>query len=129
MSISSVSSTNSSASTTATGSASGASSVAQLQKQLRDELQTLWTLPAVGDIRQVGLVAGIELVHDWRTREPFALRDRMGIRVCDAMARRGVLTRPVGNVIVLMPPYCTTQPQLRRMVAALRDAIAETTGR
>ena len=102
---------------------------AQLQKQLRDELQTLWTLPAVGDIRQVGLVAGIELVHDWRTREPFALRDRMGIRVCDAMARRGVLTRPVGNVIVLMPPYCTTQPQLRRMVAALRDAIAETTGR
>jgi adenosylmethionine-8-amino-7-oxononanoate aminotransferase len=101
---------------------------AQLQKQLGDELQTLWTLPAVGDIRQVGLVAGIELVLDWRTRKPFPVRDRIGIRVCDAMARRGVLTRPVGNVIVLMPPYCTTQPQLHRMVAALRDAIAETTG-
>ena len=75
---------------------------------MRDELQTLWSLPNVGDIRQVGLVAGIELVKDWRTREPFDLRERAGIRVCEAMARRGVLTRPVGNVIVLMPPYCTT---------------------
>jgi adenosylmethionine-8-amino-7-oxononanoate aminotransferase len=41
------------------------------------------------------------------------------------MARRGVLTRPVGNVIVLMPPYCTTRPQLQKMVAALREAVAE----
>ena len=45
---------------------------------------------------------------NWKTREPFALREQAGIRVCAAMARRGVLTRPVGNVIVLMPPYCTT---------------------
>jgi adenosylmethionine-8-amino-7-oxononanoate aminotransferase len=42
------------------------------------------------------------------------------------MARRGVLTRPVGNVIVLMPPYCTTATQLRQMVAALRDAVTGT---
>jgi adenosylmethionine-8-amino-7-oxononanoate aminotransferase len=74
----------------------------------------------------VGLVAGIELVKDWRTRAPFALRERAGIRVCAAMARRGVLTRPVGNVIVLMPPYCTTATQLRQMVAALRDAVTGT---
>jgi len=74
----------------------------------------------------VGLVAGIELVKDWRTRAPFALRERAGIRVCEAMARRGVLTRPVGNVIVLMPPYCTTRAQLHAMVAALRDALTGT---
>jgi adenosylmethionine-8-amino-7-oxononanoate aminotransferase len=98
---------------------------AQLQKNLHAELQTLWQLPNIGDIRQVGLVAGVELVKNWRTREPFALRERAGIRVCEAMARRGVLTRPVGNVIVLMPPYCTTQAQLRRMVLALRDAVSE----
>ena len=96
-----------------------------MQKSLHEELQTLWPLPNVGDIRQVGLVAGIELVKDWRTREPFALRERAGIRVCEAMARRGVLTRPVGNVIVLMPPYCTTANQLRRMVGALGEAVAE----
>ncbi|HEY5042136.1 MAG TPA: aminotransferase class III-fold pyridoxal phosphate-dependent enzyme [Verrucomicrobiae bacterium] len=98
---------------------------AQLQQNLRDELQSLWALPNVGDIRQVGLVAGIELVKNWRTRAPFALRERAGIRVCEAMARRGVLTRPVGNVIVLMPPYCTTPAQLRKMVSVLRETVAE----
>ena len=98
---------------------------AQLQKWLHEELQTLWSLPHVGDIRQIGLVAGIELVKDWRTRQPFALRERAGIRVCAAMARRGVLTRPVGNVIVLMPPYCTTRTQLRQMVAALAAGVTE----
>ena len=100
---------------------------ARLQKQLHTELQTLWALPTVGDIRQVGLVAGVELVRNWRTRRPFALRDRAGIRVCEAMARRGVLTRPVGNVIVLMPPYCTTPEQLHQMVAALAASVAELT--
>jgi adenosylmethionine-8-amino-7-oxononanoate aminotransferase len=102
---------------------------ARLQNNLHAELQTLWSLPNVGDIRQVGLVAGIELVKDWLTREPFALRERAGIRVCAAMARRGVLTRPVGNVIVLMPPYCTTPAQLRKMISALADSVAELKGR
>ena len=100
-----------------------------LEKTLHDELQTLWSLPNVGDIRQVGLIAGIELVRDWRTRKPFDLRERAGIRVCEAMARRGVLTRPVGNVIVLMPPYCTTQVQMRRMVHAVFDSIREVFGK
>jgi adenosylmethionine-8-amino-7-oxononanoate aminotransferase len=98
---------------------------AELQKNLHAELQLLWQLPNVGDIRQVGLVAGIELVKNWRTREPFALHERAGIRVCEAMARRGVLTRPVGNVIVLMPPYCTSKAQLSRMVSALRESVSE----
>ena len=97
----------------------------RLQKTLHDSLESLWSLPNVGDIRQVGLVAGIELVKNWRTRQPFALKERAGIRVCEAMAKRGVLTRPVGNVIVLMPPYCTTNAQLTRMVDALHEAIEE----
>jgi adenosylmethionine-8-amino-7-oxononanoate aminotransferase len=97
-----------------------------LEKVLRDELQTLWSLPNVGDIRQVGLIAGIELVKNWRTREPFDLRERAGIRVCEVMARRGVLTRPIGNVIVLMPPYCTSKAQVRQMIAALAESIAVT---
>jgi adenosylmethionine-8-amino-7-oxononanoate aminotransferase len=95
----------------------------QLEHALHDQISTLWDLPYIGDIRQVGLIAGIELVKDWRTRQPFDLRKRAGIRVCEEMARRGVLTRPVGNVIVLMPPYCTTPNQLRRMVTVLGESI------
>jgi adenosylmethionine-8-amino-7-oxononanoate aminotransferase len=96
-----------------------------LANAMRDQLKSLWRLPNVGDIRQVGLVAGIELVRDWRTREPFALRDQAGIRVCERLAARGVLTRPVGNVLVLMPPYCATLPQLEKMVSALRASIRD----
>ncbi len=100
-----------------------------LEKNLRDELQTLWSLSKVGDIRQAGLIAGIELVRDWRTREPFDLRERAGIRVCEAMARRGVLTRPVGNVIVLMPPCCTTPKQAGKMVRTVFDSVREVFGK
>jgi adenosylmethionine-8-amino-7-oxononanoate aminotransferase len=99
-----------------------------LEKNLRDELQTLWPLSAVGDVRQEGLVAGVELVADWRTRKAFPLKAQAGIGVCEAMARRGVLTRPIGNVIPLLPPYCTTAVQLRKMVRALREAIVEVLG-
>jgi adenosylmethionine-8-amino-7-oxononanoate aminotransferase len=107
------------------GSAKDASARLTLERHFRKELSQVWRLPAVGDIRQEGLVAGIELVRDWRTREPFPLAEQAGIRVCEAMARRGVLTRAIGNVIVLMPPYCTTKTQLRRMVAAVADSIGE----
>ena len=100
-----------------------------LEKNLRDELETLWSLPNVGDLRQVGLIAGIELVKNWRTREPFDLRERAGICVCEAMARRGVLTRSVGNIIVLMPPYCTTPKQTGMMVRAVFDSIREVFGK
>jgi lysine---8-amino-7-oxononanoate aminotransferase len=96
-----------------------------LQARLQQSLKQLWEHPNVGDIRQVGLVAGVELVRDWRTREPFDLKDRAGIRVCEAMSRRGVLTRPIGNVIALLPPYCTTEKQARKMVEVLGLSIAE----
>ncbi len=101
---------------------------ARLQQTLQRELKSLWALPRVGDIRQVGLVVGIELVKDWPTRAPYPLRERAGIRVCEAMARRGVLTRSVGSVIVLMPPYCTTEPEVKRMVGVLAEAIREVLG-
>lgn len=91
-------------------------------------LAQLWDLTAVGDIRQVGLVAGIELVQDWHTRQPFPLADRMGGKVCEAMARRGVLTRPIGNVIVLMPPYSTSVKDVEKMVAVLAESISEVIG-
>lgn len=101
----------------------------RLQQNLTRELESLWRFSAVGDLRQVGLVAGVELVKNWRTREAFDPRERVGLRVCEAMARRGVLTRPVGDVIVIMPVYCTTGRQLRRIITALAEAITETLGK
>jgi adenosylmethionine-8-amino-7-oxononanoate aminotransferase len=97
----------------------------KLEYNLRQELQTLWELPNIGDIRQVGLIVGIELVKDWTTREPFELRKQAGLRVCQSMARQGVLTRPIGNVVVLMPPYCATSGQVRQMVRSLHQAVSE----
>jgi adenosylmethionine-8-amino-7-oxononanoate aminotransferase len=100
----------------------------RLQKCLGENLEMLWHLPNVGDIRQVGLIAGVELVRNWKTRQPFPPRERTAGRVCEAMARHGVLTRPVGDVIVLMPPYCTTPAQVRRMVTALAESVEEVCG-
>jgi adenosylmethionine---8-amino-7-oxononanoate aminotransferase len=100
----------------------------QLQQTFCDELKKLWPLAHVGDIRQAGLIAGIELVKDWPTRKPFALHERAGIRVCEAMAARGVLTRPIGNVIVLMPPYCITSRQLGKITNILAESITEVLG-
>lgn len=99
-----------------------------LQQTLASGIKNLWSLPQVGDIRQTGNVVGIELVRDWRTRAPYPLPEQAGIRVCRALAKRGVLTRPVGSVIVLMPPYCTTMRQARTMVSSLGEAITEALG-
>ena len=102
-----------------------ATSRKKLAANLRAEARRLWCLPQIGDIRQAGCVVAVELVRDWRTREPFALAGQAGIRVCDALAKRGVLTRPVRNVIVVMPPFCTTQRQVKKIFSALHDSIEE----
>lgn len=109
-------------------SPSGIQARIKLESVLRESLQALWKLPQVGDIRQVGLMAGVELVRDWRTKTPFPLSQQAGIRVCEAMASRGVLTRPIGNVVVLMPPFCTTAAQMRRIVSALHESVDEALG-
>ena len=97
-----------------------------IEATLRNECRQLCALPQVGDIRQVGTVVGIELVKDWTRRTPYALKEQVGIRVCREMVLRGVLTRPIGSVIVLMPPYSTSVAQVKQMVGALAEAIRDT---
>jgi adenosylmethionine-8-amino-7-oxononanoate aminotransferase len=67
-------------------------------------LEPLRAHPAVGDVRRRGMMAGVELVKDRATREPFPAEARAGARVCAEARRRGLLLRPLGNVVVLMPP-------------------------
>lgn len=93
--------------------------------RLRELLAPLAQHPHVGDIRQCGLIAGIELVRDRTTREPFPATDRVGRRVCDSALRHGVLLRPLGDVIVLWPPLAISLEQLNEIVVAVQRGIAE----
>ncbi|MDH4228598.1 MAG: adenosylmethionine--8-amino-7-oxononanoate transaminase [Nitrospirota bacterium] len=79
--------------------------------------------PAVGEIRGRGLMVGIELVRDRATREPFPLAAQVGNRIGRALRSQGILLRPIGNVVVLMPPLSITRPQLTRLVRGVRQAV------
>jgi adenosylmethionine-8-amino-7-oxononanoate aminotransferase len=96
-----------------------------LQDLLAGETARFWSHPNVGDVRQEGLICAIELVRDFESREAFPFDQRIGHRVCAAAQKHGLLTRPIGDVLVLMPPYCTTPAQLRQMVEALWLALVE----
>jgi adenosylmethionine-8-amino-7-oxononanoate aminotransferase len=91
--------------------------------RLRADLEVLCDHPHVGDLRQLGLIAGIELVRNKKTKEPYPLEERRGHRVAAEAKARGMLIRPLGNVIVLMPPLSTDRPTLRRMVGILAESI------
>jgi len=94
---------------------------------LRELLQPLWELPHVGDIRQTGLMVGIELVKDKKTKEPYEPADKIGTKVITEARRRGMIIRPLGNVIVLMPHLTFTRAQLERMVDITRASIEAAT--
>jgi adenosylmethionine-8-amino-7-oxononanoate aminotransferase len=81
----------------------------------------------VGEIRQQGFIVAIELVEDKQTKKPYPLEARIGHKVAMDARRRGLLLRPIGNVMVLMPPLSTSLPELRRMVEILREAIKTVT--
>ena len=84
-------------------------------------------LEHVGDVRQCGLMVGIELVADRAAKRPYAPGEKVGHRVILEARRRGLIIRPLGDVIVLMPPYCMTDEEMERMVAITRDAIEQVT--
>jgi adenosylmethionine---8-amino-7-oxononanoate aminotransferase len=80
--------------------------------------------PHVGDIRQCGFIAGIDVVQSKSQAYPKDFL--MGAKVCMAAREHGLLTRPVLDTLVLMPPLSTTAAELRQMVAALHSGITQT---
>jgi adenosylmethionine-8-amino-7-oxononanoate aminotransferase len=90
-------------------------------------LEPLAAHPHVGDIRQCGFMVGIELVADRPTREPYPAEARIGHRVAREARSRGVLLRPIGNVMVLMPPLTMSPRELGRLVTITKDAIVAVT--
>jgi adenosylmethionine-8-amino-7-oxononanoate aminotransferase len=96
--------------------------VGERAAELRDLLDDrIRPRPAVADVRLCGLMGGVELA-------PPADGLRWGRRVCAAAVERGVLLRPLGDVVVLMPPLDVTSAELHRIVHALDGALAEVTG-
>ena len=96
--------------------------LARLLKLLADH-------PYVGDVRQRGFMVGIELVADRASKGPFAEASQMGARVAKAARAHGVIIRPLGDVVVLMPPLAIDEERLTRLVTATADAIDEVTAR
>ncbi|HEV3025531.1 MAG TPA: adenosylmethionine--8-amino-7-oxononanoate transaminase, partial [Pirellulales bacterium] len=95
--------------------------------RLHDLLAPLAGHPHAGNIRQCGLIAGIELVRDRAIREPYPASEQIGRRVCDVALRYGVLLRGLGDVIVLWPPLAISAEQLHEIVMAVERAIVEVT--
>jgi len=94
---------------------------------LRDELKKIKSLPHVGDVRQLGLMVGIELVQGKRTKEPYDFKTRIGQLVATEARERGLLMRPIGNIIILMPPVTATIGELKMVVEVTRLAIKAVT--
>ncbi len=90
-------------------------------------LKDLKDLQHVGDIRQIGLIAGIELVKNKRTKRPYPPSERIGHRVCIEARKDGLIIRPLGDVIVLMPPLSTKESELRKMVRSVHNCIRNIT--
>ena len=91
----------------------------------KNRLQTFYNLKHVGDIRTIGMVGAIELVHNKMTKEEFLPQLKIGIRVCKAALKRGVILRPLVNTIVIMPPLSITITELDQLLDTVYSAIRE----
>jgi len=101
--------------------------VRRLAAVMAEELEALRGHPHVGDVRQKGLMVGIELVADRGSKEPFPPARKTGQRVIRLVRRKGIIIRPLGDVIVLMPPLSSTEEEIRALVRAAAWAIEEAT--
>jgi adenosylmethionine-8-amino-7-oxononanoate aminotransferase len=97
--------------------------VAEKSAALSKLLDKLRSLPHVGEVRQKGFMVGIELVEDKPSRRPFDPKRRVGAEVCKRVRNRGVIIRPLGDVIVLMPPPAMGVADLATIVRAVGEAI------
>ncbi len=86
-------------------------------------LKDFWTLENVGDIRSIGLMAGIELVKDKNAKEPFSADERIGHKVVLNALERGVIIRPLGDIIVVMPPLVIDGKTLDTLMSAIYDSV------
>jgi adenosylmethionine---8-amino-7-oxononanoate aminotransferase len=92
--------------------------IARLESHLRHGLEPLRRLDHVGDVRVIGGVGVVELAGN-------GYLDQVGPVLASAFLNRGLLLRPLGNVLYLMPPYCITEDQTEWCLAQIREEVAE----
>ena len=92
-------------------------------KLLQEHLAELKKHPCVKEVRQLGLMAGVELAK--RDGRPFPLEQRIANQVCKAARKQGILLRPLGDVVVLMPPLAIELETLKFLCKKLKIALQE----
>ena len=90
-------------------------------------LKELLELPHVGDVRNAGMMAGVELVSDKATKEPYPFEEKMGWRVALDVRKEGVFIRPLGDVVVIMPPLTISTENLKAMLEKIKRSIRRVT--
>ncbi len=97
--------------------------VQELAKVLSREMAVFKDHPHVSDVRQCGLIGAVEFVRNRADRQPFDWRDRRNLRIYRHALQRGVILRPLGNVIYFMPPYIVTPDEIRLMCEVAREGL------
>ncbi|MDT0617850.1 adenosylmethionine--8-amino-7-oxononanoate transaminase [Salinisphaera sp. P385] len=90
---------------------------------LADAIAPLADHPQVGDVRQHGMIAAVEMVADKAARTPYPWQERRGLRVYRHALTRESLLRPLGNVVYFMPPYVITDEQIRHLAEVAAEGI------
>ena len=94
-----------------------------LSAVMRDELAGLAAHPNIVNVRQTGVIAAFDMVQDKIGKIPFDWRERRGLAVFQAALARGVMLRPIGNTVYVMPPYVMTPSELRDVFSVAADAV------
>jgi adenosylmethionine-8-amino-7-oxononanoate aminotransferase len=95
----------------------------ELSAHMGARVRELEDHPHVAEIRQTGMIAAVEMVRDKKSRAPYDWRERRGLKVYRHALERGVLLRPVGNVVYFMPPYVITPDEIDLMITVAREGI------
>lgn len=95
-------------------------------ERLGEHLARISQHPHVGDVRQCGMIGAVELVQDRATKAPFPWSEKRGMRVCEHALQQGVWLRPLGNVLVIMPPLAVSLAELDRICTAVEAGIQAT---
>ncbi len=102
-------------------------SLAEKEQVISERAEAMRDHPYVGDVRYKGMVLGIELVADKETKTTYPWEAQAGWRVCNRARKKGLLVRPLGSVVICMPPLGSTLEELSEMLDILAEALWEAT--